>query len=110
MFNLDQDAFVAFVYVPPHNTPYLQKEGLDLSNIFQRLENDIGKYNTIGRVCLLGDFNAYTNTMEDFVNYDSVEETFLPLPFDYKEDWVSKRENLDPRAVNESGKSLILPL
>lgn len=103
-FNLENDVFVAFVYIPPHNSPYLQKMGIDTSIIFQSLEQEVARYNSQGNVFLLGDFNSYTNVINDYVDHDLAGNNFFQPPENYREDIGLPGEDMDSRAPNESGK------
>ncbi len=106
-FHLEEDLFVGFVYVPPNDSSYLRKMGLDLSTFFQKIEQDVAKYNGLGKILLMGDFNAYTSTIEDFINHDLIEDSYIPCPISYNIDLPMDRENCDIRAPNESGKLLL---
>eukprot|EP00794_Sanderia_malayensis_P016224 gene16224-17860_t len=107
-FYLEEDIFIALLYAPPHNSPFLQKINLDISSFFQKLEEDISSYKLQGKVLLLGDFNAYTSTLEDYIDHDSIGNNhFIHLPTDYTEDFPMRRVNLDIRAPNENGKLLL---
>jgi endonuclease/exonuclease/phosphatase (EEP) superfamily protein YafD len=50
------------VYIPPERSSYYDEE------IFDDLENDIVYFSKKGNVMLLGDFNARTSKLEDFVS------------------------------------------
>ena len=81
---------------------------IDTSIMFQNVEMEVAKYNAQGKVFLLGNFNSYTNTINDFVEYDSTDnDNFFHMPLDYQEDASSPRENMDARAPNDSGKMLL---
>jgi endonuclease/exonuclease/phosphatase (EEP) superfamily protein YafD len=40
------------------------------NEIFGELENDIIQFSSKGNIMILGDFNARTNTLEDFISKD----------------------------------------
>jgi hypothetical protein len=53
------------VYIPPEKYVYFENE------IFDELENDIIKFSSKWNIMILGDFNARTNTLEDFISKDA---------------------------------------
>ena len=67
-FGLDEDLFICFTYIPPENSSYFKTRNQDTLTF---IENDIVKYSTLGKICLVGDFNARTNTQKDFISNDS---------------------------------------
>ncbi len=106
-FNLERDIFVAFVYIPPYNSPYLQNMGMNTSVIFKSLEQDVAKYSSQGNVFLIGEFNSYTNVINDDVEHDMAGNNFFQLPINYIEYTVLPHENMDSRTPIESGKILL---
>ena len=63
-FKLD-DIYVCSMYLPPQSSSY-QKQ--ITSDYFLRLEDEILKYNSLGKVILCGDINARTRTEPDYIN------------------------------------------
>lgn len=53
--------FTCGVYIPPEKSAYFEKE------IFDILENDIALFSSKGYTMILGDFNARTNKLEDYI-------------------------------------------
>ena len=97
IFNSSKDLFLCGVYIPPIKSPYFDEE------IFENLETDVLHYSQKGNVMLLGDFNARTSKLEDFISKegntfinDITENSFIP----------AKRNNFDG-PVNEHGKCVI---
>ena len=97
ILNQTKDIFVCGVYIPPEMSPYFDEE------IFEELENDILNFSKKGNIMLLGDFNARTSNLKDFVSKegntfinDISETSFEPKP----------RESFD-NSTNQHGKSLI---
>jgi hypothetical protein len=69
ILNLTKDLFVCGVYIPPEMSPYFDDE------IFEELENDIVNFSKKGNIMLLGDFNARTSNLKDFVSKEG--NTFI---------------------------------
>lgn len=64
LFNSDNIIF-GVVYVPPIESAYSEVD------CFNELENEITRVSKITpHICLLGDFNAHTNKLADFVHID----------------------------------------
>ncbi|CAC5382983.1 unnamed protein product [Mytilus coruscus] len=55
----------------------------------------------------LGDFNAYTNTQLDFIEFDNVTELVNLGDSEYHPDRTLSRNNLDHKHTNNSGKLLL---
>jgi hypothetical protein len=69
------------------------------------LLRNIEHYSQLGDIVIQGEFNAYTNTVPDFVISDNTE---FPRPIDneYSIDSHISRNNLDNKPINKSGKLL----
>ena len=97
LLSTDTDLFICGVYVPPEKSSYFDE------HVFEELENDITYFNSKGNTMILGDFNARTNTLADFVPKDGnqfindVSETSLHPKI---------RQNFDT-TINNHGKHLI---
>jgi hypothetical protein len=85
------------VYIPPIKSPYFDTE------IFGNLENDVLYYSQKGNVMLVGDFNARTSKLMDYISQegntfinDITENSFIP----------QVKNNFD-NLINEHGKHLI---
>ena len=70
------------------------------------LLEDIVKYSKVGDIIIQGDFNAYTNTISDFVLHDEFNHSNIDDVF-YKHDTNLPRNNLDSKRINNSGKHLL---
>ena len=97
LFNAEKDLLICGIYIPPEKSPYFDEE------IFNELENDIIYFSSKGNILLLGDFNARTGKLDDFISKegnsfinDVSENSFTP----------TKRENFDSM-LNKHGKQLI---
>ena len=65
VFKLDDDIYVCSMYLPPQSSSYQKRI---TSDYFLRLEDEILKYNSLGKVILCGDMNARTRTEPDYIN------------------------------------------
>ena len=101
-FNLKKDIYLCTAYIPPANSSYSRKLDIDLLDL---IEKDIIIYKQKGDVLLLGDLNARTSNLADFICQDSTRH--LPLFDFYKTDnQIENRRNLD-RVLDDRGKELI---
>ena len=66
LLGLDSDIYLATVYSPPLQTQ--KKAGEDIISI---LDKEIQKYSAQGKIILLGDFQARTGTINDFIENDT---------------------------------------
>ncbi|CAG2257989.1 unnamed protein product [Mytilus edulis] len=78
----------------------------DINEVYSKLLRNIEHYSQLGDIVIQGDFNAYTNTIPDFVISD---EAKFPKSKDndYSIDSHNLRNNLDSKSANKSGKLLI---
>lgn len=97
LLSTNTDLFICGVYIPPEKSVYFDNE------IFEQLENDIISFSSKGKTMILGDFNARTSKLDDFVSkdgnnfiIDASENCMLP----------KNRENFDNN-INNHGKQLI---
>ena len=81
-----QDLFICGVYIPPGNSPYFDDE------IFNNLESDVAYFFTKDNIMLLGDFNARTSKIEDYVSKEG--NTFINFS-----DLLSKGKRLPNNAI-----------
>ena len=97
ILNTKQNLFLCGTYIPPEKSAYFDNE------IFEELENDIISFQSKGNVIVLGDLNARTSKLDDFVSKDgnnfindSSECSLQP----------KNRQNIDNN-INNHGKQLI---
>ena len=103
VFQLDEDLYVCFIYIPPNNSTFV-----NTGNLFNVLEQNIIKYNRLGKCIIMGDLNCHTHSEPDYVMFDTnPEHCNNLLPDDYVCDIPLHRNNQDLRNVNEHGKSLL---
>ena len=98
--------FIAFCYLPPENSNFYTKNDVDL---FQCLEENIGKYLDQGTVYVTGDMNARCSDRCDFIENDILNKNLMdnlqPLT-DYDLDQNNSRNSMDT-VVNQFGRKLI---
>lgn len=97
ILNDDKDLYICGTYIPPEKSNYFDEE------IFEELENDIISFSSRGNIITLGDFNARTNKLEDFV---SSEGSNLILDTSENSLRPTERQNFDS-ITNNHGKKLI---
>ena len=103
--NLGKDLYIAAVYIPPANSSYYLKK--PEPNPFEELESCVNKYLSKGEVLIIGDLNARTGRLPDFIVNDSskylpIKDQGLPYPTDLP---MSPRLNED-KVVNSFGRKL----
>ncbi len=96
-FGMAKDLFLCAVYAPPEGSPYAE-------DIFTTLENDVTTLSLNGNTLIMGDLNARTGELKDYIAHDS--SSFLPLPENYREDDCQPRRNMDKK-TNKFGEKLI---
>ena len=77
ILGLDEDLYLASVYVPPENSNYVNV------SCFEEIENEIIQFNNKSKyVIVAGDLNAHTSTKPDVI-IDSFNDEHLPdMPHD----------------------------
>ncbi len=101
VFNTVEDIFVCFACVNPEGSTYT----LDI-DILQQIQHDMATFKNNGKCILMGDLNGHTNTVDDFVIYDSDIDHIL-LPTNYSADINSARRNHDTRPTDNRGKDIL---
>ena len=103
-FNWDLDLYICFLYIPP-STSILLKSGVSLN--FESLQAECASFEEKGWVLLLGDTNARTNNVNDFIEDDELD-VFLPTDDEYRPDVaLDKRINADKSPLNTNGSAMI---
>ncbi|CAC5393200.1 unnamed protein product [Mytilus coruscus] len=102
IFNLKNDIFIDTVYFSPEYSSGCTE---DINEVYSKLLRNIEHYSQLGDILIQGDFNAYTNTIPDFVISD---EAKFPKSNDneYSIDSHNLRKKLDSKSANGSGKLL----
>ena len=99
----ENDIFVSAVYIPPSNSSFYNKGGLDP---FDEFENSVQNYASKGEVIIMGDINARTGCLPDYIKNDNCK--YLPnndLNI-FETDQENNRQNLD-KVANLFGKKLL---
>ncbi len=106
-FNLDDDIYICFAYVPPQNSVYF---ALHPIGFYESIEAGVRKYSDLGKVALIGDLNSRCGNVsdtlqsrDDFARFINVIET------DYSAcdaSGLSVRKSMDS-VTNASGQKLI---
>lgn len=92
-FRCPDDIFIGVVYVSPVNSSYTLKHD---SSVWDTLSLDIDKFQNMGKVILVGDFNTRTGSIPDYIQND--DDNFTPVPDSYIPDDVipiTDRHNRD---------------
>ena len=96
------------VYISPANSSYTINNaatGPGYQTTWEILQCELEKYKADSNICLIGDFNSHTGTLDDFIRND--DDKFTDVPTWYNEDIDSKpRANQDIK-VNDYGKKLV---
>ena len=102
-FDFSEDIYLCAVYVPPISSTHFE-------NDFVSLENEMCSFAKLGKIILMGDFNARTGQSPDFIDEDSSQinnfDASNLLPANYEVDSEINRTNQDI-VINSHGKSLL---
>ena len=104
----DKDAYFGICYIPPEDSGLYHNVNSDLFqfDFFEHLSNEIRKYEDLGHVFLMGDFNARTGDQSDCIE-DLNLDRFLDLPCDdINYSSLPVRKNHD-YSVNHYGHKLL---
>ena len=107
-FGFDKDIYVCFLYIPPINSTYAKRTGLN-KIIFDKVESDICRWHTEGDIVLMGDFNAHINETDlDFIELDTHDPSNDSLSQIYVSDSVLLKRNTQiDQTTNTYGRQLI---
>jgi exonuclease III len=97
LFKSDNDLYLGGLYLPPEHSRYFEPE------LFDKLQEDIITFSGKGDVIIIGDFNARTGKLNDFIETDG-NKYIQNLNSNFSHN--SKRENFDNK-INNHGKHLI---
>jgi len=100
LFGINSDIYLAAVYLPPLQSQ--RKAGEDVLSV---LEQEIHKYSKQGKIILLGDLNARTGTLNDFIENDCCD--FLPDDDAYNLDKNWPKRNNEDYTVNKLGGEVL---
>ena len=99
-FDTKTDVYLCCLYVSPQGSTHISSR----DSIWGLLEEEITKFSQKGPVILIGDFNARTGSMPDYILHDSLECTQLPP--DYIPDCPLARYSED-NILNGYGRELL---
>ena len=107
-FGFNNDIYLCFAYIPPANSSYTIRTGLN-KDIFDNMEESISRYSKKGDVIIMGDLNAHINESElDFILHDANDKYDSFLPDDYVADSVyCKRNTCIPQLTNTYGRNIL---
>ncbi|KAK3082441.1 hypothetical protein FSP39_009605 [Pinctada imbricata] len=102
-FQFESDLYIGVVYISPQNS-YCTKEISEKT--WEGLKTGILKYNNLGNIMLLGDFNARTGRLQcDYIIDD--ENRYMDFDSSYISDNpIYERISMD-KSVNEYGRNLL---
>ena len=100
-FGFKNDLFLCFVYIAPANSSYVLRHNLD---ILQLLEKDIAQYSKLGSILVMGDTNARTGTVRDFIDND---DKHIPIPSDTRKSKLTMERKSQDLHVCPRGKELL---
>jgi len=103
-FGLERDTYICAMYIPPEKSNYLKTRGDP--DILDQIITDVAKYNKEGYVMLMGDINARTANLADYINNDSDNFTDPDGP-SYLIDLQLGQRNSQDKTVNQRGRHLI---
>ena len=92
-FGFTKDVFICFIYIPPANSTFTVRTGID-SDIFEKLEQNIKTFTNKGDIILMGDMNAHISGNDhDYIQMDSNDPLIDNLPNTYIVDSILKDRN-----------------
>ena len=107
LFNLEKDVYLCLCYNVPIGS---SRQSLIEVNIYDRILTDLNRIilesSNMCNFIVLGDLNSRTGNLNDFVEYDTVDEHTDFLPDDYCSDMFLHRVSQD-NTVNQYGNLLL---
>ena len=98
---LDKDTFICNLYFSPQT----KRNRLQTSKYVPELQKEIEKFTSLGKVLLLGDFNARTNTLTDFID---IEEDIADVYTNTRDDVsINTRNSEDTAPACKRGRDLL---
>ena len=106
-FHFEKDLYVCFLYIPPSNSSYTLKTNCD-DQLFQKIDQDINKFSSLGDIMLMGDLNAHINKDNlDFIVNEVDDHLDDFLPSNYYADSIHKYRNTEiPQYTNKYGRMI----
>ncbi len=97
-FNLPLDVYVCGLYLQPEGSTYAK------SDIFEKIENDLNYFSSIGETILIGDMNARVGGADDYI---SGSNAFDVIDNMYCDDFTPSKRFDQDTITNNYGKQLI---
>ena len=94
--------YICFLYIPPKNSTFTQKNGDD----FKVLVNSAWKYSSVGDLLVIGDFNARTGRAADFITSDS-DADYATYDTQYSPDLKCDIRNSEDEIICSRGRDLL---
>ena len=88
IYNSRDDVFLCSVYIPPQRSRVIRSMDIDM---FDEIERGVEKYTQHGKICIVGDMNSRTATIDDFI----VADRYINDDFIDNDDYIPKRKNKD---------------
>lgn len=101
-FGLPENLYICFVYNPPEYSSYLKRLNY---NILELVENDVVKYSQLGKIMVIGDINARTSCVNDYIQLDS--DKHVPLFDNYRNDISQIQRKSKDTCVTPRGRQLL---
>ena len=106
-FNLEEDIYICSVYIPPVNSKHF---GQNENDPYDDLQSELMHYSKLGRIMLMGDFNARKGLLSDSLGGSINDLQFLTNSTDLNSnpdsETFTKLHSLD-QSVNRYGRSLV---
>ena len=107
-FGLINDIFICFAYCTPANSSVLNSDYMP-ADIYEDLTNKLAQCLPKGDIILLGDMNARSQTLPDYIVNDDNEHIPVPPPDLYEADMeIRTRFNMDTGTNSYGAKFLTL--
>ena len=101
----DKKFLLGVVYVSPIDSSYTKNILLNQFRTWEILTDELARFKTEYRIGLIGDMNARTGILTDFIVND--DDQYLDLPADYIPDCDLIRRNNCDKVVNAFGRKLL---
>ena len=75
-FNLNEDFYICFAYIPPQNSVYYT---LHPTGFFEAIESGMRKYSVLGKTALIGDLNSRCGNRSDCLHSTNNFNRFIPV-------------------------------
>lgn len=97
-FGLSRDLYIGATYIRPERIK-------NSENAFVEIEQDLARYNNLGHIMLIGDFNARIKNLPDYIVNDETDFA-APDHIQYIADFELPRRSFTDQSINNHGKAL----